>query len=242
MTPESQKPETVANLSGVILASPAPVLLLDTSSVLDIIRAGGRESCPPQLIKAAMEILDRASQSPPRLWIVMADLVQREWNDNCDRVMLETHKRIEELDKNIKALADVLGYLGRVPPTPFTVFSGYGIESQLRSLASNLLVAAAIIKGDDGCSVLANRRSIMGWAPASRGKNALKDCMIIEHYISLCQELSKADFNSKCAFVSSNINDYGKGGRPLPPLDEHLKAVGIEYVTDLAWARSILFA
>jgi hypothetical protein len=242
MTPGPRNPKTIETLSCAILANPAPVLLLDTSSVLDIIRVGGRESCPPQLIEAAKEIVALASQSPPRLWIVTAELVQNEWNDHCGRVEIETRKRINELDRNIKGLTEVLRYLGSVPPVGVTVFSGHAIESQLTSLAASLLSAATIIQRDDGCSALANRRAIMCWAPASKGKDSVRDCTIIEHYISVCQQLVEAGFNSKCVFVSSNVNDYGKGGRPLPPLDEHFRVARIEYVTDLAWARSILLA
>jgi hypothetical protein len=242
MTPESNKPETIANLSRAILTSPAPVLLLDTSSVLDIIRVGGRETCPPQLIEAADEIVALASQSPPRLWILAAELVRNEWNDHCGRVEIETRKRINELDRNIKGLTEVLRYLGSVPPVGVTVFSGHAIESQLKSVAETLLRVAAIIQGNDGCSALATRRAIMCWAPASKGKDAVRDCTIIEHYISVCQQLSETGFKFKRVFVSSNVNDYGKGGRPLPPLDEHFKTAGIEYVTDLAWARSIIRA
>jgi hypothetical protein len=242
MTPEPRKPNTIETLSRVILASPAPVILLDTCSVLDIIRAGGRERCPPGLIPAALEMIDTASKSAPGLWIVVAELVQSEWNDNCERVELETRKRINELDQNIKALTEVLRCLVSVLPEGVPNFSRYAVESLLKRLAVNLLRAAKVLQEDDACSKLANRRAMKGWAPASKGKNSLKDCMIIEHYISLCRQLGEAGFGSKCVFVSSNVNDYGKGGRPLSPLDENFRAVGIEYATDLAWASSIVRA
>ena len=242
MTPESRKPKTIETLSRVILGSPAPVLLLDTSSVLDIIRAGGRERCPPGLIPAALEMIGIASKSPPGLWIVAAELVQSEWNDNCERVERDTRKRINELDQDIEALSAVLTHLGSVRPEGVPNFSGYAIESMLKGVTVNLLCAATMLQGDDRCSMSANRRAILGCAPASKGRNALKDCMIIEHYISLCRQLGEAGFESKCVFVSSNVNDYGKGGRPLSPLDEDFRAVGIEYATDLAWANSIVRA
>lgn len=240
MTAESRIPKTIETLSREILASPAPLLLLDTCSVLDIIRTAGDTRCRAGFIAGASEMIRMASKSPPGLWIVAAELVLSEWNDNCERVELDTRKRIIELDQNVKALTEVLNYLGSVPPEGASNFSEYAIESRLKGVAVNLLGVATVLQGDDGCSVLANRRAIMGWAPASRGKNASKDCMIIEHYISLCRELREAGFCSKCVFVSSNVNDYGKGGRPLSPLDENFRAVGIEYVTDLAWAGRIV--
>lgn len=242
MTPESRMPKTIETLSRAILGSPAPVLLLDTSSVLDIIRAGGRERCPPGLIPAALEMIGRASKSPPGIWMVAAELVQKEWHNNCERVELDSRKRINELDQDIKALTAVLAHLGSALTESVPNFSGYAVESILKKVAANLLYAATVLQGNDRCSIAANRRAIFGSAPASKGKNSLKDCMIIEHYISLCRQLREAGFGSKCVFVSSNVNDFGKGGGPLPPLDEDFRAVGIEYVTDLAWANSIVRA
>jgi hypothetical protein len=238
--PQPGTPKTIRTFSQVILRSPAPLLLLDTSALLDIIRTVGCLHCPPGMVPAALEMIQMASDSPSRLWIVAAKLVQGEWEDNRNSVEVATRKHIKGLDRNIETLTEVIKHFGSLSSESVPNFSEFGVESRLKNVAENMLRVATTLQEDDGCSVLANRRVIAGWAPASKGRNELKDCMIIEHYIHLCRELRDGGFNSKCVFVSSNVNDYGKGGRPLPPLDEHFKAVGLEYVTDLAWASSVI--
>lgn len=233
-------PETIQAISQVIVRSPAPVLLLDTSAVLDIIRAVERPNCPTNTVPAVLEMIQLASGSPCRLWIVAAKLVQAEWENNCNGVEVGTRKHIKGLDQNIENLSEVIKHFTPLSGDSVPNFSQFKIESRLKHVAGRVLRAATILQEDDGCSVLANRRVIAGWAPASKGRNELKDCIIIEHYIHLCHELRKGGFNGKCVFVSSNVNDYGKGGHPLPPLDDQLKEVGLEYVTSLAWASSIV--
>ena len=226
----------------MILASPGPVVFLDTSCLLDIIRTGWHVRCHPRFIPAASGMIEMASESPPSLWVVAAEIVRNEWADNCEQIADDTQRRICELDQSIKVLAEVLNHLGLARLGELPNFPSYPIRSRLRGMAENLLGVAKVLGEDYGCSILASRRSIMGWAPASKGKDELKDCMIIEQYISLCRMLRETGFSPKCVFISSNVKDYGRGGRPLPPLDKNFEDVGIEYVTDLAWAMSIVRA
>jgi len=239
---EVEKPKTIEALSKIILRSPAPVLLLDTSALLDIIRTVERPHSPATTVASALEMIRMASQSPPRLWVVAAQLVQAEWEENYYGVEVGTRKHINQLDQNIGTLSEVIKHFKSLGSENVPNFSQLKIESHLKDVSGNLLRSAKILLADDGCLALATRRVIAGWAPASKGRNELKDCIIIEHYIYLCSELRKGGFNSKCVFVSSNVNDYGKGGRPLHPLDDNLMTVGLEYVTDLAWASSIIRA
>ena len=80
------------NLLGVvnrILAAPAPVLCLDTCALLDIIRVPARfheNKISVNIITAAFELISKASTNPPDLWILILELVEKEWLENASNV------------------------------------------------------------------------------------------------------------------------------------------------------------
>ena len=78
-----------------------------------------------------------------------------------------------------------------------------------------------------------------GLAPAGQGGKEFKDCLIIEHFLAAGAALRSAGIAETMLFVSSNKNDYGDPPG-ASPLNTEFAAMRLDYVTDLAWAVSLL--
>lgn len=76
-------------------------------------------------------------------------------------------------------------------------------------------------------------------APAARGKQEFKDCLIIEQYLALGRRIQS--LGVPLVFVTSNSEDYcGGGTRLAAPLNEELPAAGITWCSVLNWAEAVL--
>jgi hypothetical protein len=114
------------------------------------------------------------------------------------------------------------------------------IPDRLAGLATRIHDAAIILADDNDHWLRAVKRHINKLPPAARGEQ-VKDCAIIEHFLALCDSLRQGGFREKCIFVSSNTKDYCEHAVRLHPnLGREFEAVGLDFVTDFAWARSVL--
>jgi hypothetical protein len=168
---------TLLDITNKINANPAPLLLLDTCTFLDIIRVPNRNNIQVNVVEAAMTLIARAkSKSPKDIWLVICDIVREEWDSNAGEVRNELKTYIykhhgtrfgEILEKTLP------GVIYSQPN--LTTFS---LEQHLYNLSKNLLEASLKIADDDNCLVRATKRVRMNQAPASNSKSEPKDCMI----------------------------------------------------------------
>src|SRR5471030_7143 len=150
-----------------IIAAPKPVLLIDTCSLLDIVRIPTREDDKAeQIIKGAMGVLDRAKHGD--LYLAIADTVHYEYHDNLETVLGEAKDMATKRERQAKhyVLASGLAGLPIAGPGPFVPEILLGILSQL---ATNIVNAAFVIDSDNMCNGRAYARSVQGRAPASKG-------------------------------------------------------------------------
>ncbi len=64
---------TLSEITKLCEANPAPLLLLDTCTFLDIIRVPYRENIQVNIIKAAMALISRSqSKVPDHIWLYLA--------------------------------------------------------------------------------------------------------------------------------------------------------------------------
>jgi hypothetical protein len=222
-----------------ILTQPAPVLFLDTCALLDIIRVPFRE-VSVNLIVATNDIILKASTN--HLWIVTLALVEKEWRDNAGNVSIELEKHLQKLHDNLVKFSDTLDKIETGTPFYKTDLRRFEIEQKLYHLSEKLLKTAITMENDDNCKIKAMNRVSTDAAPAGskHGKNEAKDCMIIEHYLCLCQELRNNAFAEKCLFLSSNTQDYGHPQRLRPPLDVEFANLNLNFAKDIAMANSMI--
>jgi hypothetical protein len=93
--------ETIPIIAGRIAASPAPILMLDTCSAIDVIRAGTRRDLRPELVRSATEIIQRTRSNPRRLWLLVTDLVLAEWTKNSPGEKDSVVQNILKLNREI---------------------------------------------------------------------------------------------------------------------------------------------
>jgi hypothetical protein len=231
-------PDSLAKLAQDILLDQRPVLLLDTCAILDIIRVPIRRA-KSDLLGASQKLLARAGSSPRRLWILVNEQVVQEWDDNAANVTGEVEAVIARTEDAARGL--VASAQGLAPNQRVSSFSlgGLKLDQLLLARSESLLKIASIIADDDTCHQRAVDRMRQRVAPSSQGKQEYKDCHIIEHFLELARGLRRGGFAESIIFASSNTSDYGSvPGKP--PLDGEFNSVSLQFVTDIAWAESLL--
>src|SRR5690349_3536837 len=93
-----------------MVATPAPVLMLDTCELLDIVRVATRRESKPGLVMAASVLLGKSSL-PRTVWSVAAPLLELEWTNNIVTVEDEATRNIQSIGTQLDLLlgaADLL--------------------------------------------------------------------------------------------------------------------------------------
>lgn len=222
-----------ARAGAAVLAAPAPVLIFDTCSVLDLARATERD--PPN-VAAALALLARRA-APGRLHLFVPDLVPGEWQKNIDAASAREgdrgHRAFDATWRSAVALGQPL-------PTPDPPLLPT-LLSALRRLSERFLGA---------CTVLAREPDAMSWAidrvaagekPSKKG--GVKDCHIVGHALTLARSLGSG-FPHSVLFVSSNTEDFAHPNLVdvHPTLAPHFASAGLRYSPSLADAAAKLRA
>lgn len=237
---------TLPELAAQCAAQPAPVLLLDTCALLDVIRIAGRASPndptpDPSLAAAAQHLLRLAQLPTPHLHLICYELVPLEWRANQPAVSRGPRtglRQAQALLQRFNGTAATLGIPSPVyRPAQLAERDGELVIDRLLDLSLELLAASQQLERLAACEARAVQRSISCTPPAAEGKPELKDCLLIEHYLALCAHLPAA---VPRLFVSSNVNDYGRSLKLRPPLDTEFAAVNLQLVNNFAHAKSVL--
>ena len=231
-------PDTLSDAADRIMADPAPVVFVDTCSVLDLLRTY-RLGMKSDIISAASELVRRATASPRAAWLVAAELVQIEWSDHYDGHVQALKGLIREVDGKLVHLIAAARLAIPTRRTEDYELSSLGLEGVLSQIGQ-ALVDASISIADEQSMAQGRQRAKGGLPPAQKGKREYKDCEIIEHYLGLTLLLRSRSFNLSCVFVSSNSHDYGPAPTPNVPLDQDFAAVRLAYVSNLTWALSLI--
>jgi len=233
---------TLLDLTHQISAQPAPLLLLDTCAILDILRVPFRDHLDPKIIEATKMLISRAITPPPHhLWVVISDLVEMEWQSNWEGVSKELNKDIERCQRHFTRISDVLqNFWSTAVTTGHPDLTSFPLETHLGNLGKSVLNVSLKIVEDPNCVNRAFQRLKLYQAPASKGKGEMKDCTIVEHYLECCQRLKAVGFSHQVILVSSNVTDYGEPNALRPPLDTQFSQQGIQLVTNLSWAMSLI--
>jgi hypothetical protein len=232
--------EAVDLLAARIIAEPAPVVLPDTCSVLDIIRSAFRPGIQADVVEAAISLTGRAIQTPRSLWIVTPEQVVREWDDNSGNVKGELTALIRLTEQHSIRLAEAAGMLLPSARLSRLTLGALKLDDRVFDVAEQFLNAAIVLKEHGDCISKAHARLVRRVAPSSAQKQEYKDCVVIEHCLALCHALRLGHFAEQLIFVTSNSADYGRVPALTPPLDTEFAGVGLQYVSNLAWAKSLL--
>ena len=210
----------------------SPLLFLDTCFILDIVRAPIRKQIGVQHIEAARTVNSLATQTPPRVSLVISEHVGLEFLNKIDKVEEETNNELRQ----VTGIHERMGVLSSANDTPSKIeLSSF----DFRQLAEHIVQASNILATHHDEIIKAYyRANLLVKPPAKKGKESQNDCLIIESYLRLAGVLYEAGFSHNMVFATSNINDYEQGHKKLHPvLRTEFEAVKLEYTSSWLAAR-----
>lgn len=201
MTADSLRIEEIVNS---IVADHADVLFLDACAILDIIRALKRAALTD--LKSACDIIGISNAKDRRVQVVLASVIKQECQDHFDDALAELDSFLTRLSDDLQTFNEactILGLqVGRIPAV------NGAMKKQIIKIANQFLQNSVSIKEEDRFHAAASRRVVKCVPPASKGKQELKDCIIIEEYLEVCKNVRAKAGDSTLLFLTSNSKDF----------------------------------
>lgn len=221
-----------------VVAAGAPVLCLDSCALLDLMRDPSRDKFNGAHALAALHLLDRAEATPQALSIVIAQQVAAEVAEHMDNIQSESERVLVRLDETVNRILGVVTAYG-LPSPAGPAISQLGLSKASRAIVERFIAVAMTAREEADYPVRAWGRVQAGRAPASRAKQSVKDCVIIETYLESARLLRAAGFPEKVLFLTSNTADYAEGARSSlhGDLAGDFAAAKIDFATDFLAAR-----
>lgn len=235
---------TIADAAIILRDRDVPVLVIDTCSLLDIIRIPTRVD---NNYKRAETILEKSSQSlsmatenPPKLSIVIPPLVPDEWKRNQPKISRETEGHFSKLDSMIE-VADVLAN-ALSSESRLTSFSDLKLHDDLSDISMKLLYSGIWLSSDEDIRRRAVDRALLPEAPAKHG--TFKDCIIYEHCRELFSQLRGKGLSKKLVLFTSNTDDFCEPNSSVPkkPIKTELDGLSATLTTQWNWTLHELTA
>lgn len=216
-----------------------PVLCVDTCTVLDVVRDVTRENVTPADVNAGLALLALA-EAGSGLTVLMAEQVSLEIEGNVVNVEQEAQTALEKFLGQAQRIHDVAGAYGAQGTLQIRHLVGH--VNRARPVLDRWLQVAQVVPHNDGVSSRAFRRVNEPRTPARRGKESMKDCVIVEAYIETASQLRSAGMAAPMVFASSNTKEYfAPNTRHLQgDIGTDLAAVGLEYAPNWGAAKHSL--
>jgi len=227
--------QAVANLT----AAPRPILILDTCTLPDIIRAPLRDLTAT--VRAGVELRTLAAKGAVELFV--QDIVPGEWAENLPVARRDGETGIRAFTATWQIATD----LGQ-PAPPLPVLPPGTLIDELEQLSRDLLTAADTLDRDYAGMSWAIDRVAAKKKPSS-AKGTVKDCHILGHALQLSTRLTAAGYHNWRVLVSSNRSDFAAPNATVfhPDINPDAAAAGLRYassleaaITDLRAAGQIL--
>ena len=222
--------QAAANLT----AAPRPILILDTCSLLDLVRAPLRDLTAT--VRAGVELRTLAANGTVGLFV--QDIVPGEWADNLPAARRDGETGIRAFTATWQIASD----LGQLAP-PLPVLPPGSLIDELEQLSRDLLTAADTLDRDHIGMSWAIDRVAARMKPSS-AKGAVKDCHILGHALRLSTLLASASYPNSRVVVSSNRSDFAAPNSNVfhPDIATEATAAGLRYAVSLEAAVADLRA
>jgi hypothetical protein len=182
------------------LESRAPVLCLDTCSLLDVMRDPTRESAHPHDRQAALDLVQPAEAG--RLTCLVADQVALEFAEHDLGVQEEARQNLMKLRRQIERVDRVAAVYGATGSVRLDHLDDH--VARARALVGRWL--AQVVQVTPTSAV-----------PAAKGKDSSKDCLVYETYLEAVATLRAGGCQAPIVFLSSNTREYVSQGGVLKP-------------------------
>ncbi|WP_199554835.1 PIN domain-containing protein [Sandaracinobacteroides hominis] len=219
-----------------IAALGVPVLCIDTCSVLDIMRDPTRDDSHPHHREVAINLVDRMEAG--EIVCIVAEQVEREFNDHDHPIQAEARAAVERLRQRVEQVNEIHGTL--LPPVPIDLLHFDAVTASARQIVGRVLDISYRSPGSADINNRAIDRVNRNIAPARRGKDSIKDCIVLETYLETMSVLRGEGLLANAVFLSSNSKEYQEGRALKPDLQPDFARTNLAYATNMGQARAYL--
>ena len=182
------------DLAAQLATADTPVLLLDTCTILDVIRAPVRTQLGVHDIQAVHTLIGRAAGAPPTVSFVITAQVLQEFREHIEAVVTEAH---DKLKKAANEFAEILTRIRALYPDiciPDAVdLLSLGLPQRGRTLSEQIIQTSFILADYADEVMKAYTRVRLAKPPSTKAKQSMKDCLIAESYLRLAATLHAGD-------------------------------------------------
>lgn len=220
-----------------IAALSVPVLCIDTCSLLDIMRDPTRDGTQQGNRQAAIDLGRRLVNKD--LVCLIAEQVDLEFAGHDADVQAEAETAIRRLRDRVDQVNLIHGTFLEAVTVNLTHLDG--IVASARGIIEQWRTAAIALPTTPDILVNGVDRMNRNIAPARKGKESSKDCIVIETYLDAMDTLRAAGLPTTAVFLSSNIKDYQTDSKVLKPdLVTDFERSNIRYAPNMSAAKAFL--
>lgn len=217
----------------------SPVLCVDTCTVLDVIRDITREAVVLSDASAGLSLL-AAAETGSDLIVFMAEQVTLELATLVAGVEQEALSGLAKFQTQAQRIHDVAVAYGAQGAFQINHLDGH--VNRAKTVLNRWQSVARLVPQNDDVTKRAFRRVNEPRTPARRGKESMKDCVIVEAYIETASQLRAAGLIAPIVFASSNTKEYyAPNTRHLQnDIDADLSTVLLDYAPNFGAAKYLL--
>lgn len=205
-----------------------PVLLPDTCIILDILRSPRRENVDGNSILAGRAIR-AAIHASGEIGCIIAGQVRSEFTDNLSVVREDTAKTLKKLSDEIRRIDGWSIALGHESETDVSHFlSRFPIAE---SIVNDILSSSLDFATTAEVTSRAFGRVGKNITPSAKGKDSMKDCVVVESYLEVARQLRRFGHCADIVFASSNTKEFVSGPQKVLNQDiaSEFEKLGIVY-------------
>ena len=222
-----------------------PILFLDTCALLDLMRGPNRKEFDIANAKAAIKLLGLADNEKPEITLMLADQVINELNDNMGKIKQYCSNAILDIKENMQRLFSLAKIYGIDVPYDNIDITALKFDEVANGIVDCFIRASLKIFRNDTVLTKATKRVLCPKAPAKKGKDSLKDCIIIETYLHTANNLRMNGFQNKIVFLTVNTKDFSEIKNNSFILHKELSTefsdVSLEFAVEFQHASSLLY-
>lgn len=226
------------DIAAVVQAN-VPVLCVDTCSILDLMRDPTRDTVLVRDRRAAIDLLSAGESGA--LVCLLAEQVAFELAANLPEVQRDAEQALATLKSQLNRIDEV------------AIAYGSSGRADISHLDDHVVRALGVVNRWEEASIKATQSAeIAGRAfvrvnqartPARKGKESMKDCVVIETYLDECTQLRSSGFSCPIVFLSSNTKEYLNETRNLKSdIAGEFAALGVEFASSFSAAKHFLSA
>lgn len=210
-----------------------PVLCLDTCIVLDILRDPARNDIRIHEHESSLELLSAAQSGT--LEVLTAEQVDRELRDNVEKIQQDARQSLIKRTRETEKLNNLVALYGRSRPIDLIHWSDH--DKRTRNAAECWLQVSKTLRETSDTVSNAFLRLNQARSPARRGKQSMKDCVILETYLEHIRSLRSKGRTVTAIFVSSNTSDYAADNKTTIKNDIKDEFNPLDWCMPLIWAQ-----